>query len=128
MRNLHWADLGKTFRVESGGTREILLLANVSGKVWGDLRAQAKGTRDTNRVFQLPLASRAQATELYICKAQQFRDTSLYSRVWRKIPSAACMWERENTPSRLLATGQRTTFAVKPASLSFQHPIRSLVA
>src|SRR6266852_604858 len=75
MRNLQWTDLGKAFRVESCGTREILLLPNVSGKVSGDLRAQAKGTRDPNRVFQLPLASRAQATELYICKAQQFRDT-----------------------------------------------------
>ncbi len=64
MRNLQWTDLGKTFRVESRGTREILLLPNVSGKVSGDLRAQAKGTRDTNRVFQLPLASRVQASEL----------------------------------------------------------------
>src|SRR6266704_7213038 len=115
MRNLQWTDLGKTFRVESGGTREILLLPNVSGKVSGDLRAKAKGTRDTNRVFQLPLASRVQATELYICKAQQFRETPLYSRVWRKIPSAACMWRRESTLSRPPATGPRTTFAVKPA-------------
>src|SRR5437899_11343850 len=87
MRNLQRIDLGKTFRVESGGTREILLLPNVSGKVSGDLRAQAKGTRDTNRVFPLPLASRAQATEPYICKAQQVRDTPLYSRVLRKSPS-----------------------------------------
>ena len=75
MRNLQWTDLGKAFRVESGGAREILLLSNVSGKVSGDLRAEAEGARDTNRVFQLPLASRVQATELYICKAQQFRDT-----------------------------------------------------
>src|SRR3989442_1204238 len=62
------------------------------------LRAQAKGSCDTNRVFQLPLESRSQATELYICKAQQFRDTPLYSRVWRKIPSPACMWRGVNTP------------------------------
>src|SRR6266705_4443346 len=115
MRNLQWTDLGKAFRVESGGAGEILLLSNVSGKVSGDLRAQAKGTRDTNRVFQLPLASRVPATELYICKAQQFRDTPLYSRVWRKIPSAACMWRRESTLSRPPATGRHTTSVARPA-------------
>src|SRR6266851_8169667 len=128
MRNLQWTDLGKAFHVESRGTREILLLPNLSGKVSGDLRAQAKGTRHTNRVFQLPLASRAQATELYICKAQQFRDTPLYSRVWRKIPSAACMWKRENMPSGPPAMGQRTTFAAKRAWLSFKHQRRPLLA
>src|SRR5437016_2461608 len=120
MRNLQWTDLGKTFRVESGGTREILLLPNVSGKVSGDLRAQAKGTRDTNRVFQLPLASRVRCTELYICKAQQFRDTPLYSRVWRKIPFAACMWRRASTPSRPSTTGPRTTSVARPALSNFK--------
>src|SRR5207245_1603595 len=118
MRNLQRTDLGKTFRVESRGTREILLLPNVTGKVSGDLQAQAKGTRYTNRVFQLPLASRVQATELYICKAQQFKDAQPPATVWRKIPSAACMWRRVNTPSRPSATGPRTTSAAKPASSS----------
>src|SRR6266571_6219578 len=115
MRNLQWTDFGKAFRVEGGGTREILLLSNVSGKVSGDLRAQAKGTRDTNRVFQLPLASRVQAIELYICKAQQFRDASPPITVWRRIPSAACMWRRENTPSRPHTTGRHTTSVARPA-------------
>src|SRR2546425_8849921 len=115
MRNLQRTDLGKTFRVESRGTREILLLPNVSGKVSGDLRAQAKGARDTNRVFQLPLASRVQASELYICKDQQFRDASPPIMVWRRIPSAACMWRRANMPSRPHATGRHTTSVARPA-------------